>query len=57
MDTVPFTADLPVMPPVEPMLAKAQAKVPDDPGVWSWSDLVETRYSATARALCCTVLR
>jgi ATP-dependent DNA ligase len=36
MDTVPFTADLPVMPPVEPMLAKAAAKVPDDPGVWSY---------------------
>ncbi len=24
------------MPPVEPMLAKAQAKVPDDAGVWSY---------------------
>ncbi|WP_372481285.1 ATP-dependent DNA ligase [Mycolicibacterium lacusdiani] len=24
------------MPPVEPMLAKAAAKVPDDPGVWSY---------------------
>lgn len=24
------------MPPVEPMLAKAQAKVPADPGVWSY---------------------
>ena len=32
MDTV----DLPVQPPIEPMLAKAQAKVPDDPGVWSY---------------------
>lgn len=30
------TVDLPVMPPVEPMLAKAQAKVPDDVGVWSY---------------------
>jgi ATP-dependent DNA ligase len=28
--------DLPVQPPVEPMLAKAQAKVPDEPGVWSY---------------------
>ena len=28
--------DLPVQPPVEPMLAKAQAKVPDDAGVWSY---------------------
>ena len=28
--------DLPVQPPLEPMLAKAQAKVPDDPGVWSY---------------------
>jgi ATP-dependent DNA ligase len=32
MDTV----DLPVTPPVEPMLAKAVTKVPDDPGVWSY---------------------
>ncbi len=32
MDTV----DLPVRPPIEPMLAKAQAKVPDDAGVWSY---------------------
>lgn len=32
MDTV----DLPVLPPLEPMLAKAQAKVPDDEGVWSY---------------------
>ncbi|MGO4445516.1 ATP-dependent DNA ligase [Mycobacterium sp. 2YAF39] len=30
------TVDLPVSPPLEPMLAKAQAKVPDDPGVWSY---------------------
>ena len=36
MDPMPFSADLPVMPPVEPMLAKAAAKVPDDPGVWSY---------------------
>ncbi|HZQ30410.1 MAG TPA: ATP-dependent DNA ligase [Mycobacterium sp.] len=28
--------DLPVQPPIEPMLAKAQAKVPDDAGVWSY---------------------
>ena len=28
--------DLPVLPPIEPMLAKAQAKVPDDEGVWSY---------------------
>ncbi len=28
--------DLPVQPPLEPMLAKAQAKVPDDAGVWSY---------------------
>src|SRR3954462_9296257 len=32
MDTV----DLPVQPPIEPMLAKATAKVPDDTGVWSY---------------------
>ncbi|HEY7050991.1 MAG TPA: ATP-dependent DNA ligase [Mycobacterium sp.] len=30
------TVDLPVQPPIEPMLAKAQAKVPDDDGVWSY---------------------
>ncbi|WP_173008214.1 ATP-dependent DNA ligase [Mycolicibacterium sp. P1-18] len=30
------TMDLPVMPPVEPMLAKAATKVPDDRGVWSY---------------------
>jgi ATP-dependent DNA ligase len=36
MDTVPFAADLPVMPPVDPMLAKAAEKVPDDPGTWSY---------------------
>ncbi len=28
--------DLPVTPPVDPMLAKAAARVPDDPGVWSY---------------------
>ena len=28
--------DLPVTPPVQPMLAKAQAVVPDEPGVWSY---------------------
>ena len=28
--------DLPVQPPIEPMLAKAQAKVPDEAGVWSY---------------------
>jgi ATP-dependent DNA ligase len=32
MDTV----DLPVRPPLEPMLAKAATTVPDDPGVWSY---------------------
>src|SRR6476659_7400045 len=32
MDTV----DLPVLPPLEPMLAKAQAKVPVEAGVWSY---------------------
>ena len=30
------TMDLPVQPPVDPMLAKAAEKVPDDPGVWSY---------------------
>lgn len=28
--------DLPVVPPIEPMLAKAQVKVPDEGGVWSY---------------------
>ncbi|MDQ2637645.1 MAG: ATP-dependent DNA ligase [Actinomycetota bacterium] len=28
--------DLPVLPPIEPMLAKAQARVPDEAGVWSY---------------------
>lgn len=28
--------DLPVLPPIEPMLAKAQAKVPDEAGIWSY---------------------
>lgn len=27
---------LPVTPPLEPMLAKAQTKVPADDGVWSF---------------------
>lgn len=27
---------LPVTPPLEPMLAKAATKVPDDPGTWSY---------------------
>ena len=30
------TVDLPVQPPLEPMLAKAQAKVPTEHGVWSY---------------------
>ncbi|WP_192725227.1 ATP-dependent DNA ligase [Mycobacterium sp. OAS707] len=30
------SVDLPVLPPLEPMLAKAQAKVPPEPGVWSY---------------------
>ncbi len=30
------SVDLPVQPPLEPMLAKAQAKVPTDAGVWSY---------------------
>ncbi|MGA5462788.1 ATP-dependent DNA ligase [Mycobacterium sp. NPDC050041] len=30
------TVHLPVQPPIEPMLAKAQAKVPADAGVWSY---------------------
>lgn len=30
------TVELPVQPPLEPMLAKAQAKVPNDAGVWSY---------------------
>jgi ATP-dependent DNA ligase len=30
------TVDLPVLPPLEPMLAKAQTKVPSDAGVWSY---------------------
>jgi ATP-dependent DNA ligase len=28
--------DLPVLPPLDPMLAKAATKVPDEPGVWSY---------------------
>src|ERR1700742_554339 len=30
------SVDLPVLPPLEPMLAKAQAKVPSEPGMWSY---------------------
>ena len=30
------SVDLPVLPPLEPMLAKAQAKVPPEVGVWSY---------------------
>jgi ATP-dependent DNA ligase len=30
------SVDLPVLPPLEPMLAKAQTKVPDEAGVWSY---------------------
>jgi ATP-dependent DNA ligase len=30
------TVDLPLQPPVDPMLAKAATKVPDEPGVWSY---------------------
>jgi len=30
------SVDLPVQPPVDPMLAKAAAKVPDEPGIWSY---------------------
>ena len=30
------TVDLPVSPPIEPMLAKARDKVPPEPGVWSY---------------------
>ncbi|MHC9296676.1 ATP-dependent DNA ligase [Mycobacterium sp. LTG2003] len=30
------TVDLPVQPPIDPMLAKAQVKVPDEAGVWSY---------------------
>lgn len=30
------SVQLPVLPPLEPMLAKAVAEVPDDPGVWSY---------------------
>ena len=30
------SVDLPVQPPIEPMLAKAQTKVPDEAGVWSY---------------------
>lgn len=36
MDAVPFSEDFPVKPPLEPMLAKAATKVPDEAGVWSY---------------------
>lgn len=36
MEAMTFSGNLPVMPPLEPMLAKAQAKVPPEPGVWSY---------------------
>src|SRR3954466_15088944 len=31
-----YSVDLPVLPPLEPMLAKAAAKVPSEAGVWSY---------------------
>src|SRR3954471_19120040 len=31
-----YSVDLPVLPPLEPMLAKAQTKVPPEFGVWSY---------------------
>ncbi len=30
------SVDLPVLPPIDPMLAKAAARVPDDPDTWSY---------------------
>lgn len=36
IENVPMSADLPVMPPLEPMLAKAQKQVPPEAGVWSY---------------------
>lgn len=36
MEAMTFSGNLPVMPPLEPMLAKAQAKVPPEPGVWCY---------------------
>jgi ATP-dependent DNA ligase len=36
MDAIMGRVDLPVLPPTEPMLAKAQATVPADAGVWSY---------------------
>lgn len=30
------TMNLPVVPPLEPMLAKAAVNVPDEAGVWSY---------------------
>jgi hypothetical protein len=29
------SVDLPVLPPIDPMLAKQAARVPDDPDTWS----------------------
>ena len=48
--------DLPLLPPIEPMLAKAQAKVPPEPGVWSYepNGTASVRWcSATAPRSCC----
>jgi ATP-dependent DNA ligase len=36
MDAIMGKVDLPVAPPVDPMLAKAATKVPDESGVWSY---------------------
>lgn len=36
MNAIMGQVDLPVLPPLEPMLAKAQAKVPSEAGVWSY---------------------
>jgi ATP-dependent DNA ligase len=36
MDAIMSNVDLPVQPPVDPMLAKAAEKVPAEPGVWSY---------------------
>ena len=33
---MPSSVDLPVVPPLEPMLAKAAVNVPDEAGVWSY---------------------
>ncbi|MDT5130673.1 MAG: hypothetical protein QOG79_1617 [Mycobacterium sp.] len=48
------TVDLPVMPPLEPMLAKAQAKVPPEAGVWSYEPKWDGRASLNlSRSLRC----